>query len=165
MVDNLINRRKNISKFFLCCIVFFVSFIVGLNIHYEWLTVENYNSCNQDDVEMNIAAIDQGEGTEAAVNATKGMKAENNVGDSKSEKPHLQSLQCEAYGGPSDDVASEMVYWWKIPSDEHFLNSFQKENLEKGEEKYLIFEADSAGWNNIRMSLETIITLAIAMGR
>ena len=81
-------------------------------------------------------------------------------------KPHLHSLKCEKYGGPSNDLASEMVYWYKIPSDETFLNPFQRKNMEEGiEEKFLIFEPDAAGWNNIRMSLETIITLAISMGR
>eukprot|EP00551_Chaetoceros_affinis_P006104 CAMPEP_0203671216 /NCGR_PEP_ID=MMETSP0090-20130426/7061_1 /ASSEMBLY_ACC=CAM_ASM_001088 /TAXON_ID=426623 /ORGANISM="Chaetoceros affinis, Strain CCMP159" /LENGTH=653 /DNA_ID=CAMNT_0050536229 /DNA_START=74 /DNA_END=2035 /DNA_ORIENTATION=+ len=79
--------------------------------------------------------------------------------------PHLQTLQCEKYGGPSADLAAEMVYWWKIPSDEKFVNVFQKMHLEEKEEKYLIFEPDSAGFNNIRMSLETILTLGISMGR
>jgi hypothetical protein len=29
----------------------------------------------------------------------------------------LEGLSCQAYGGPSDEVAKEMVYWEHIPSD------------------------------------------------
>ncbi len=83
-------------------------------------------------------------------NSVRGNETSNNETDIKNEKPHLQSLQCEAYGGPSVDIASEMVYWWKIPSDEKYLNMFQKMHLKEKEEKYLIFEPDAAGFNNIR---------------
>ena len=67
-----------------------------------------------------------------------------------SKKAYLQLLQCNDFGGPSDEVASEMVYWWKIPSDEEFLNPFQKMHMQEEEEKYLLFEQDEAGWNNVR---------------
>ena len=29
----------------------------------------------------------------------------------KDESPHYHTLQCEAYGGPSEQDAQEMVYW------------------------------------------------------
>ena len=35
----------------------------------------------------------------------------------------------------------------------------------KGETKYLTFEADMGGWNNIRMSLEIVMIIAAASGR
>jgi hypothetical protein len=31
----------------------------------------------------------------------------------------LAGLSCDAYGGPSNDVAQEMVYWKDIPSDRY----------------------------------------------
>eukprot|EP00980_Cylindrotheca_fusiformis_P020765 scaffold7755_cov104-Cylindrotheca_fusiformis.AAC.10 len=54
-----------------------------------------------------------------------------------------------------------MVYWEDIPSDENFISPFYR----PGETKYLTFEPDGGGWNNIRMAMESVIGLAIAMGR
>ncbi len=65
--------------------------------------------------------------------------------------PHLQSLNCEKYNGPFDSQSlSEMVYWWKIPQDESFVNSFQRMHSKEDDEKYFLFEPDGAGWNNLR---------------
>ena len=33
----------------------------------------------------------------------------------------LAGLSCDAYGGPTDDKAQEMVYWQDIPSDRYDL--------------------------------------------
>ena len=52
-----------------------------------------------------------------------------------------------------------MVYWSDIKSDSKFLSPFYDEN------KYLTFEPDMGGWNNIRMAMETMFILAHAMGR
>ncbi len=68
-------------------------------------------------------------------------------------------LSCEKFGGPDDKAASELSYWSDIPSDNKFVSPFYDE------EKYLTFEPDIGGWNNVRMSYETIILLAHAMGR
>ena len=86
----------------------------------------------------------------------------------------LSTLNCDAFGGPSINEAQEMVYWADIPSDEHFISPFHpKRKHQKGstEEvyvestKYLTFEPDGGGWNNIRMAMESVIALAVAMGR
>ena len=67
-------------------------------------------------------------------------------------RPHLQSLNCTKYGGPNntEEATAEMVYWWKIPQDEKFVNSFQRMHANEDEEKFFIFEPDGAGWNNVR---------------
>ena len=59
----------------------------------------------------------------------------------------LAGLSCAKYGGPSDEVAQEMVYWSDIPSDSQFVSPFKKEG--EGETKYMTFEPDGGGWNNI----------------
>jgi len=74
----------------------------------------------------------------------------------------LGNLQCAAYGGPSDDVARDMVYWQNIPSDHAYKSPFFPED---GVERYLTFEPDGGGFNNIRMAMEVVLTLAHAMGR
>ena len=61
----------------------------------------------------------------------------------------LGGLSCAAFGGPSDEVASEMVYWSDIPDDSHYESPF-KQNRDDGTVQYMTFEPDGGGWNNIR---------------
>jgi hypothetical protein len=69
----------------------------------------------------------------------------------------LAGLDCTAHGGPAD--AQEMVYWSDIPSDNAHVSPFYSSHF------YLTFEPDGGGWNNIRMSMETVLAMAHAMGR
>jgi hypothetical protein len=78
--------------------------------------------------------------------------------DTTNEYPTVP-LSCSSYGGPDDEAANEMSYWKDIPSDSSFVSPFYDP------EKYLTFENDIGGFNNIRMSYETIILLAHSMGR
>jgi len=71
----------------------------------------------------------------------------------------LAGLDCTAYGGPSNDKAAEMVYWSDIPSDNAHVSPFYNEGL------YMTFEPDQGGWNNIRMSMETVLAMSHSMGR
>jgi hypothetical protein len=69
----------------------------------------------------------------------------------------------------TEEETQDMVYWQEIKSDSLYMSPFKKINLEytKSTQKtrYLTFEPDGGGWNNIRMSMESVIALAIAMGR
>jgi len=70
-----------------------------------------------------------------------------------------------------------MVYWNDIPSDSNFVSPFHPSRIprddstadyneeQEEEEKFLSFEPDRAGWNNMRMSFETVVVLAAATGR
>ena len=75
----------------------------------------------------------------------------------------LAGLKCqEKYGGPDDEFAEkEMAFWSDIPSDASYKSPF----LDEGEERFLTFEPDHGGWNNIRMGMETALVLAHSMGR
>jgi len=76
----------------------------------------------------------------------------------------IASLSCEAYGGPSKDLAQEMVYWSDVPSDALYVSPLK--HKQKGQRRqYMTFEPDGGGWNNIRMAMETVVGLAIATGR
>jgi hypothetical protein len=77
----------------------------------------------------------------------------------------VAGLSCGKYGGPSDDIASEMVYWRDIPQDSSYVSPFRLHSEGPGNEKYLTFEPDEGGWNNIRMGMETTVMLALSMGR
>ena len=69
--------------------------------------------------------------------------------DDLEEDHKIAGLRCEKYGGPSDNVAEEMVYWSDIPEDSKVSSPFRDPN------KFLTFEPDHGGWNNIRMAMET----------
>jgi len=77
----------------------------------------------------------------------------------------ISGLSCAEYGGPSDEIASEMVYWSDIPSDSKFMSPFKHHHKKGGEEMFMTFEPDGGGWNNIRMAMETVLGMAHAMGR
>eukprot|EP00547_Thalassionema_nitzschioides_P000183 CAMPEP_0194214692 /NCGR_PEP_ID=MMETSP0156-20130528/16033_1 /TAXON_ID=33649 /ORGANISM="Thalassionema nitzschioides, Strain L26-B" /LENGTH=610 /DNA_ID=CAMNT_0038943015 /DNA_START=47 /DNA_END=1879 /DNA_ORIENTATION=+ len=77
------------------------------------------------------------------------------------ERETLVGLNCDPHGGPSNELAEEMIFWEDIPSDNTYISPFQKQ----GKKQYLTFESDHGGWNNIRMAMETVMTMAIAMGR
>jgi hypothetical protein len=71
----------------------------------------------------------------------------------------LAELNCLPFGGPEN--ASEMIYWRDIPTDAAYTSPFYNSKTTK----YLTFEPDKGGWNNVRMNLETVIVMAHAMGR
>lgn len=78
----------------------------------------------------------------------------------------LATLRCDNYDYYTDQKdADDMVYWYNIPQDESYINPFLKKNKEKGIEQFLLFQQDNAGFNNRRMSIETIITMGLSMGR
>jgi hypothetical protein len=79
--------------------------------------------------------------------------AEVNAGD-----PVLSYLSCDKYGGPPNEYAQEMVYWSDIPSDAAFVSPFHTMTQES-ERKYMTFEPDGGGWNNIRMAMASVSIL------
>lgn len=87
-------------------------------------------------------------------------------GNDNSHLMELATLDCKAYGGPSPKIAQELVYWQDISSDSSYVSPFFELNKQEGNaKKYLTFEPDGGGWNNIRMAMESTIAMAVAMGR
>jgi hypothetical protein len=52
----------------------------------------------------------------------------------------LGGLNCDAYGGPSEEDAQDMVYWHDIPSDARFISPLKAKRGQK--RQYLTFEPD-----------------------
>jgi hypothetical protein len=73
----------------------------------------------------------------------------------------VASLSCERFGGPSPEIAQEMVYWQDITSDSKYKSPFLEPNVTR----YMTFEPDGGGFNNVRMALETVLAIAHASGR
>jgi hypothetical protein len=80
--------------------------------------------------------------------------------DNQADSHHrVAGLNCDKYGGPSEEIAAEMVYWQDIPRDAEYTSPFAKYGKSP---RCLTFEPDQGGWNNIRMSMETATVLAQA---
>ncbi|KAI2513334.1 GDP-fucose protein O-fucosyltransferase [Fragilaria crotonensis] len=101
-------------------------------------------------------------GDEAEAEEKEGETNETGVQNGDTNQHKVAGLNCDAYGGPSEKDAAEMVYWQDIPSDANYVSPLKAAGPEV---KYLTFEPDEGGWNNIRMSMETAVTLAHATGR
>ena len=69
------------------------------------------------------------------------------------------------------DVSSLVSYWNNPLSDADrefqspFLNNPSSNDVINSETRYLSFEPDKGGWNNIRMEFEIMVVLAAATGR
>ena len=59
---------------------------------------------------------------------------------------------------------SEVIYWMDVPGDDSYESPITPHHADH-HDRYITFEYDNGGWNNVRMSLECIIVIAHAMGR
>jgi hypothetical protein len=77
-------------------------------------------------------------------------------------------LQCSSASVDAIDLSTqqqiqEMVYWQTIPQDQQYRSPFY--DVYESPQRYLTFEVDGGGFNNIRMAFETTLAMAYAMGR
>lgn len=56
------------------------------------------------------------------------------------EQPHYDTLDCSTFGGPTKEIAQEMVYWQDIPVDSLYVSPFKMRSKLAGREQYLTFE-------------------------
>jgi hypothetical protein len=54
------------------------------------------------------------------------------------DSPRYPTLECAAYGGPTPEIAQEMVYWQDIPSDTRYVSPFR--GSADDDPKYMTFE-------------------------
>ena len=132
-------RRKNqssfnVTTFFLCLIVVFGFMTLALNLHISkqnFLSLESVSGFLMDQFTANIASLPSEE-------------AGNHYEDEESSEGHvLAGLNCDKFGGPSFDIAQEMVYWEDIASDAKYVSPFKRK---EGPVQYLTFEPDQGGW-------------------
>jgi hypothetical protein len=86
------------------------------------------------------------------------------------QKSHpVAHLNCADHGGPIDPkIVDEMIFWSDIPRDSSYLSPMhplRDPNTPDDVERYLTFEPDHGGWNNVRMAMETALVMSHAMGR
>lgn len=75
------------------------------------------------------------------------------------EQEKIGNLMCNG-----KDIQSEVIYWKIVPGDNVFESPITPHHG-LHHDRYLTFEYDNGGWNNIRMSLECLMVCAHAMGR
>jgi GDP-fucose protein O-fucosyltransferase len=72
------------------------------------------------------------------------------------------------WGHVECDVDVDDFVYWNDPQgtrDQQFVSPFAEHSQSSGTTRYLTFEPDPGGWNNIRMSMEIIFVMAAATGR
>ena len=74
------------------------------------------------------------------------------------------SITCKSDSG--DFKLDELAYWNEPgPYDTGFQSPFAPQQDAQSSRRYVTFEPDRGGWNNIRMSMEIIFVFAAATGR
>ena len=79
--------------------------------------------------------------------------------------PALATLTCPAGDGAingqtAKPSSQDLVYWRVSPSDDAWRSPWASRTTD--EPRYVTFETDLGGWNNVRMALETIFVFARA---
>lgn len=65
-----------------------------------------------------------------------------------------------------DTIVQGMVYWQDIPTDHiQYYDHHRSSSSSSVPKKYITFELDAGGWNNVRMAFETVLLLAYSMNR
>lgn len=63
-----------------------------------------------------------------------------------------------------EKVDSEIIYWRIVPGDQEYESPITPHH-DVHDDRYLTFEYDQGGWNNVRMGMESLIVFAHATGR
>jgi hypothetical protein len=136
---NRCSGHRNVAAYFMALMILFGCLSLGLNWHISRESMTNLNRLQgslMDSFSNGISTIT----TKQQVMDT----ADKIVHGVHQDKGHeLAGLNCDAYGGPSQEVAAEMVYWEDIPSDAAHISPFKKTS---GPRQYLTFEPDNGGW-------------------
>jgi hypothetical protein len=152
-------------------IIFLLLMLTGLSniiLFHKFHAIETQAAVswrNDNSAEVNISAepnVDKPMKAEKTItkNASKIQSTSQHKVMAEGQEHHpIAGLSCADHGGPDDESVSEMIFWSDIPSDSDYKSPFYDND------KYITFEPDGGGWNNIRMAYETILVLAHAMGR
>lgn len=62
------------------------------------------------------------------------------------------------------EIDSEVIYWKIVPGDDVYESPITPHH-DRHHDRYVTFEYDHGGWNNVRMGLECMLVIAHAMGR
>ena len=88
----------------------------------------------------------EGDGGDSSLRRSGASLNSENTAPNDRDVHKVAGLSCTKYGGPSDEIAAEMVYWKDIAEDSAYVSPFREYGPEK---KYLTFEPDEGGFNNI----------------
>jgi hypothetical protein len=131
--------HRNVTAYFLALIVLFGCLSMGLNLHISRESMANLNRLQailMDSFSSGVSTITTKEDViDKAEQIARKVQRDNGH--------QLAGLNCDAYGGPSQEAAAEMVYWEDIPSDAAHISPFKRKS---GPKQYLTFEPDNGGW-------------------
>lgn len=135
-----------LTKYFLIVLLLFACSLIALNSQFTKVIVKD-SSVIERHLKGSLQSFlnHKRETNNNIRNGLKSIHGNDFIEAVNSHDHRLAGLNCERWGGPSNDVAQKMVYWEDIPSDEKFVSPFRQSNTQ-----YLTFEPDAGGWNNIR---------------
>eukprot|EP00597_Dinobryon_sp_UTEXLB2267_P001157 CAMPEP_0170072120 /NCGR_PEP_ID=MMETSP0019_2-20121128/9840_1 /TAXON_ID=98059 /ORGANISM="Dinobryon sp., Strain UTEXLB2267" /LENGTH=557 /DNA_ID=CAMNT_0010280937 /DNA_START=182 /DNA_END=1855 /DNA_ORIENTATION=+ len=130
------------------------------------------------DREVDVESIRKHVVKEEPIIATQPLSTAQTIIDSKPIISSSTPLESSLPSDPSNDqverrgilmcngkqVDSEVIYWKIVPGDSTYESPITPHHGEH-HDRYITFEYDGGGWNNVRMSLESLIVVAHAMGR
>ena len=124
-------KLKNLPLVLL--LILCTGFILVLNLSYLRNIVNNSDlrASPVDDGPPQSKRTRQAEGGTKSKSSAAGVVAK--------ESHRVAGLSCDQYGGPSEEIAAEMVYWRDIPQDAEFVSPHAKYGQSP---KYLTFEPD-----------------------
>ena len=97
------------------------------------------------------------------------LKTRNAIPDTSSEPQGSQSNGCRSISRSKCPMYNYVKFWrdptYKDGCYQSILRHPLGKNAKKEEKKFLVFEPDRGGWNNIRMAAETAIVFALVTGR
>jgi hypothetical protein len=107
--------------------VFGVGFFVSLTLNILYLT-GNIEHSHNTALHQAVADFKQG--------SRRHQAGHSGAGGGDSVRPG--ELNCDAHGGPPNELAKEMIYWKDVPEDAQWVSQFKHPT----ETKYLTFEPD-----------------------
>jgi len=107
----------------------------------------------------NLRFISNHLSTDSEVDITSLIRSSSSGDKSDEQKERRGTLTCNG-----KQVDSEVIYWKIVPGDSTYESPITPHHGEH-HDRYITFEYDGGGWNNVRMSLESLIVVAHAMGR
>jgi hypothetical protein len=95
------------------------------------------------------------------------LKIEDNSSQIPSSTVKIENNDVERRGRlvcDGKEVDSEVIYWKVVPGDNTYESPITPHH-DMHHDRYITFEYDQGGWNNVRMGMEILIVMAHAMGR
>jgi hypothetical protein len=150
-----------LTRYFLIILLLFGCMLISLNRRFMDMVVQDATSMVEVHLKSSFSSLLHHTSSDRSSTSTadagqlprKQAAIDHSTSTGNPHEHRSAGLNCDKWGGPSNDLAQEMVYWEDIPSDASVVSPFHKPEMPQ----YMTFEPDQGGWNNIRMAMESML--------